>query len=97
MRYKPGQVLDLEQISVIMILRKQNKLFSGKRNNNSKDNKSVVKTPRSVSVVKIGLKYFLELFCRLETHVGLVLNHYIKWNLRKDDVDFLLTLMTSVN
>ena len=63
--YKPGQVLDLEQISVIMFLKKQNKLFSGKRNSNSKDNKSVVKTPSSVSVVKIGLKYFLELFYRL--------------------------------
>lgn len=51
-------MLALEQISVIMILREQkDKLLTGKRSNNSKDNKAVVKTPSSVSTVKISLKY----------------------------------------
>ena len=58
--------LALEQVSVIMILREQkDKLLSGMRSNNSKDNKSVVKTPSSVSVVKISLKHFPELLCRI--------------------------------
>ena len=34
----------------------QEHTVSGKRNNNSKDNISVVKTPSSVSVVKISQK-----------------------------------------
>ena len=41
------------------------KTLSGKRSNNSKENKSVVKTPGSVSMVKISLQHFLELFCRI--------------------------------
>ena len=58
-------MLALEQVSVIMILREQkDKLLTGKRINNSKDNKAVVKTPNSVSMVKMSLKHFLELFCR---------------------------------
>ena len=66
-------MLALEQVSVIndlliMILREQkNKLLSGKRSKDSKDTKSVVKTPSSVPVVKISLKHFLELFCRIQT------------------------------
>ena len=56
-------MLALEQISVIMILREQkDKLLAGKRSNNSKDNKAVVKTPSSVSRVKTSLKHFLEVF-----------------------------------
>ena len=58
-------MLALEQVSVTMILREQkDKLLTGKRINNSKDNKAVVKTPSSVSMVKMSLKHFLELFCR---------------------------------
>ena len=34
----------------------QEHTVSGKRNNNSKDNVSVVKTPSSVSIVKISRK-----------------------------------------
>ena len=59
-------MLALEQVSVIMVLREhKNKLSLGKRSNNSKDNKSVVKTPSSVSMVKTSLKHLLELFCRI--------------------------------
>ena len=59
-------MLALEPISVTMILKEQkNKLFSGKGSNKGKDNKSVVKTPSSVSMVKISLKHFLELSCRI--------------------------------
>ena len=51
-------MLALEQVSVIMILREQkDKLLTGKRINNSKDNKAVVKTPSSVSMGKISLKH----------------------------------------
>lgn len=61
-------MLALEEVSVITILREQkNKLLSGKRrtSNNSKDNKSVVKTPSFVSMVKMSLKDFLELLHRI--------------------------------
>jgi len=55
-------VLAFEQVSVINGLQgkkeSRNKgLFSSKRINNNKDNASVVKTPSSVSTVKISLKY----------------------------------------
>ena len=53
--------LVLEQVLVIMILREQNnELLSGKRGNNNKDSKSVVKTPSSFSMVKNILKHFVE-------------------------------------
>ena len=39
--------------------------FSSKRSNQSKGNKSVVKTPSSVSMVNVSLKHFLELFFRI--------------------------------
>ena len=58
-------MLALEQISVIMILREQkDKLLTGKRSNNSKDNKPVVKTFSSVTMVNISLKNIFEPFCR---------------------------------
>ena len=53
-------MLALEQVSVIMILREQTREV-----NKSKDNKSVVKTPSSVPMVKISLKHCLELFGRI--------------------------------
>ena len=60
-------MLALEQVSAVMILREQRnkQLLPDKVSNNSKDNKSVVKTPGSVSMVKISLKHFLELFHRI--------------------------------
>ena len=65
----------LEQVSVLNDLKEtkeyRNKLLSDKRSNNSKDNKSAVQTPSSVSVVKISLK----------------LNHQITWKLMDDAVD----------
>ena len=45
-------MLVLEQVLVIMILGEQQDKLPGKRNNSNKDNKSVVKTPSSVSMVK---------------------------------------------
>ena len=45
--------------------KKKKKKLSGKRSNNSKDNKSVVKTLGFVSMVKISLEPFLELFYRI--------------------------------
>jgi hypothetical protein len=50
-----------------MILRQQENLGTndlGKRSNNSKDNKPVVKTFSSVTMVNISLKNIFELFCR---------------------------------
>ena len=51
-------MLALEQVSAIVILngkgQKSEPLLSGKRNNNNKENKSIVKTPNAVSV-----NYFL--------------------------------------
>ena len=58
-------------LSAIMKLRKQkNNLLAGKRSSNSKDNKSVVNISGSVSKVKISLKHFLELFCRIQTSLA---------------------------
>ena len=51
----------------------QEHTVSGKRNNNSKDNISVVKTPSSVSMVKISLE----------------LNHEIKWKQNNDGIDLI--------
>ena len=63
-----------EQISVISDLKgtKEQKLSSGKRSNNSKENKLGVKFPSSVSKIKICLK----------------LDHPDQLDLRDDDVDF---------
>ena len=65
-------VLALEQVSVINNLKvtkecRNKGLLSGKRSNNSKDNKSVVKTPSSISMVKMSLKHILEQFHRIQT------------------------------
>ena len=49
------------------------RLFSGKRSNNSQDNTSGVKTPCSVSTVKINLKF----------------NHQTNWNLKGDNADLI--------
>ena len=53
-------MLALEQVSVIKDLKGtkecRNKLLSSKRSDNSKDNVSVVKTPSSVSMVKMSLQ-----------------------------------------
>ena len=49
------------------------RLFSGKRSNNSQDNTSGVKTPSSVSTVKISLKF----------------NHQTNWNLKGDNADLI--------
>ena len=54
-------MLTLEQVSVINDLKgtkecRKKQLLSGKRCNDSKDTISVVKTPSSVSMVKISLK-----------------------------------------
>ena len=51
-------MLALEQVSVINDLK-------DKRSSDSKYNKSVVKIPSSVSMVKISLKHFLEQFCKI--------------------------------
>ena len=45
--------------------KKKKKMLSGKRSNNSKDNKSVVKTLGFVSMVKISLEPFLEMSGRI--------------------------------
>ena len=64
-------MLVLEQVSMRMTFKEQkNELLSGKRNNNSKENESAVKISSSVSTVKISLKNFFELFCRIETPLG---------------------------
>ena len=79
---------------MIIILRAQKNaetVLSGKRSNNSKDNKSVAKTPNSITIVKISLKHYLELYSRIKIHPphrpgarrG---STQIKWNLRQDDV-----------
>ena len=54
-------MLVLEQVSVVSDLQGTNEcrkiqLSSGRRSNNSKDNRSVVKFPSSVSVMKSNLK-----------------------------------------
>ena len=54
-------MLVIEQVSVINDFKGtkecRNNDLSGKRSNDGKDNISVVKTPGSVSVVKISLKH----------------------------------------
>ena len=63
-------MLVLEQVSMRMTFKEQkNELLSGKRNNNSKDKKSAVKTPSCISMVKKSLKH---------------LNYQINLNLRND-------------
>lgn len=54
-------ILVLKQVSVIKDLKgtkecSNKALLSGKKSNNSKDNVSLVKTPSSLSIVKISLK-----------------------------------------
>ena len=66
----PGLIPGLGAISCLPQLgpnaaKKKKKMLSGKRSNNSKDNKSVVKTLGFVSMVKISLEPFLELSGRI--------------------------------
>ena len=50
----------------IKILREKKKnKTSSKRSNQSKGNKSVIKTPSSLSMVNVSLKHFLELFFKI--------------------------------
>lgn len=53
-------MLTLEQVPVINDLKGtkecRNKLLSGRRSNDSKDNAAVVKAPSSISTVKTSLK-----------------------------------------
>jgi len=65
-------MLALEQVSVINDLKgtkecRNKQLFSGKRNNESKGDILLIKTPSSVSMVKSSLKRFLSCFPKCKT------------------------------
>ena len=64
-------MLDLEQVSVINGLKGtkeciNNRLLTGKRNNKSKNIRSITKTLSSLLMAKTSLKHGLEPFCRIE-------------------------------
>ena len=64
-------MLDLEQVSVINGLKGtkeciNNRLLTGKRNNKSKNIRSITKTLSSLLMAKTNLKHGLEPFCRIE-------------------------------
>ena len=65
-------MLDVEQVSVINDLKgtkecRNKGQLSGERNNKSKDNISVVKTPSSLSLVKTNLKLCFGCFAEFKS------------------------------